>query len=317
MIDSALSGREALDLAEHEKYDVIFIDHMMPDMDGIETLQHLRRSGLNQDTPAVALTANAVSGARQMYLDAGFTNYLSKPVVSADLEKMLYALIPEDKLKDPTEDVISETGHEGSSVESEFIRKLSEVPDLDEESGLLYCGSEEGYMSVLTVFHQTADEKSREIESLFEKEDIENYTIKVHALKSSARIIGASELSVLAKELEDAGKEGNRDFIVKRNADLLTMYRALDEALALVFEKDEDLPDISAGALEDAYRTIGEIADSMDYQLMDEILGSLKQYDLPAGHADMIRSIEGMLTRLDWDGIAAAAKEGLDIITKA
>ena len=98
-IDTALSGRDAVKLAADTFYDVIFIDHMMPDMDGIETLEAIRTSGTSKDAPAVALTANAISGARQMYLEAGFTNYLSKPVDGEKLERMLKSMLPAEKLK--------------------------------------------------------------------------------------------------------------------------------------------------------------------------------------------------------------------------
>ncbi|MCR4792742.1 MAG: response regulator [Lachnospiraceae bacterium] len=98
-IDTAKSGREALDLNRDNPYDVMFIDHMMPEMDGLETLKRIRKSGYNGDTPAIALTANAVSGAREMYLEAGFTDYLSKPIESDKLEKMLAELIPASKIE--------------------------------------------------------------------------------------------------------------------------------------------------------------------------------------------------------------------------
>ena len=311
-IDSALSGKEGLVLAEKEHYDVIFIDHMMPDMDGIETLVHMRESGANMDTPAVALTANAVSGAREMYLKAGFTNYLSKPVIGTALEKMLYDLIPDDKLLEPAEDEGAEPVQQDSGSESDFVKALSKIPNIDEKTGLEYCGSEEGYMSVLSVFHQTAAEKSDEIESLLEQGDIENYAIKVHALKSSARIIGAAELSALARDLEDSGKSKDLETVTRDTPRLLDMYRTLDEKLSPIFEKEEDLPEITPASLTDAYRTIVEIAGSMDYQLMDELLGSLKQYRLPEGHDDVVKSMESMLSRLDWDGISAVANEVLN-----
>ncbi len=103
-IDTASTGKDAITLATVNKYDVLFIDHMMPDMDGIETLKHIRESGKNQSTAAVALTANAVSGARDSYINAGFSDYLSKPVDSSLLEQMLYTYIPKDKLQKVTED---------------------------------------------------------------------------------------------------------------------------------------------------------------------------------------------------------------------
>ncbi|MBR4543183.1 MAG: response regulator [Lachnospiraceae bacterium] len=114
-IDTASTGKDAITLATVNKYDVLFIDHMMPDMDGIETLKNIRETQMNQSTAAVALTANAVSGARDNYINSGFSDYLSKPVDSSLLEKMLYTYIPKDKLKKATED--SSAAKENSSLE--------------------------------------------------------------------------------------------------------------------------------------------------------------------------------------------------------
>ncbi|MCR5501406.1 MAG: response regulator [Lachnospiraceae bacterium] len=322
-IDTAASGREALELAKEHSYDAVFVDHMMPDMDGIETLKHLRESGKCMEAPVVVLTANAVSGARQMYLEAGFTNYLSKPVDGEKLERMLYDMLPSGKLIDPDKDTGALAGEgtdnpgkdaEGSSngdpAES-FLSVLKELPDIDEQAGLKNCGSGEGYLSVLTVFHQTAPAKADEIEKFLESGDIENYTIRVHALKSSARIIGASELSALAKELEDAGKRQDTGYIRDNTGHLLEMYRALDKDLARLDKTDESLPEIGDGEMKEAYQTIGEIAQSMDYEMMDGLLKDLRGYRLPDGDKKRISEIEKMLTELDWDGIIRTAGEVL------
>lgn len=112
-IDTAASGKEALALFDKNAYDAVFIDHMMPDMDGIETLKHMRESEKDTEVPAVALTANAVSGAREMYLSAGFTDYLSKPVDGDKLEKMLSELLPKEKLQSvgtSVDKVLSDSG---------------------------------------------------------------------------------------------------------------------------------------------------------------------------------------------------------------
>ncbi|MBR4754864.1 MAG: response regulator, partial [Lachnospiraceae bacterium] len=209
-IDTCMSGKEALAATKDTTYDVIFIDHMMPDMDGIETLKHIRQSGACKDVPAVALTANAVSGAREMYLEAGFDDCLFKPVDGEKLEHLLFEMLPKDKIK-----------------EGEF----ESVDEIDEAAGLTNCGSLEGYINVLSVFRQTTENKAREIEDLYRKKDIEMYTIKVHALKSSARIIGAGQLSGLAKSLEDAGKSGDLDYINANTDKLLSMYRGMGEKL--------------------------------------------------------------------------------------
>ena len=668
-IDTAECGKDALTLAAGNAYDVIFIDHMMPDMDGIETLGHLRESGKNTETPAVALTANAVSGAREMYLNAGFTDYLSKPVDGAKLEKLLSELLPKEKLKKPVsapgtaeaagtpgsskilviddEETVCElirsimapqydiitanTGVEGvraakenipdlimldvhltdlngfevmqklkneSSVAdipillitgdhdavteengfrsgaADFIRKpfvpdilkqrakrlidlfhyqqyiekevekqtkrsrrlsrdmmlvlsktvdtkdhytdghsrrvaalcaemgrrlgktdkeqillyeigllhdigkigihediihkntklsddefaevkahtvkgyeilkeitdmpmlcegarwhherfngtgypdglkgdeipeaariaciadcydamtstrtysvpkrqedvraeiercrgtwfdpaiadvmltmidedkeyrmnenakgsdvwkeydrlwekmrsedsaaakteaqlpdhLLNIPGLDHAVGVKNCGSAEDYVSVLSVFKKTAGPKADEIEGYYKSGDIPAYTIKVHALKSSARIIGAAELSKLAEELEKAGKSNDTAFIDENTDRLLAMYRELDKALGGGAE--ETLPKIDAKALKEGYQTMYEIAQSMDYELMDEILSNLRGYSFEPEDEERISAIEKLLTELDWEGIISIVKEVLGI----
>ncbi len=189
---------------------------------------------------------------------------------------------------------------------------LDEIEALDTETGLKNCGSAEGYLAVLTTFHQTAGVKADEIEDLYGKQDIENYTIKVHALKSSARIIGDSGLSELSRELEDAGKAGDLDTINRNTEVLLDMYRSLDRQLSRLDGEEKDLKDLSEGMRRDAYQTICEIAGSMDFGMMDKMVKNLKGYRLTEEDSDRIRRIEEMLMQLDWDGISGLAKEGLD-----
>lgn len=312
-IDTAMSGREALDNIKDDHYDVVFIDHMMPDMDGIETLKHIRNMEQGKDIPAVALTANAVSGAREMYLEAGFSDYLSKPVDGEKLERMLYDMLPTDKLIEPDDDDRTTDECDDSSslgnASADFMEKLKEVNDIDWQAGLKNCGTEEGYMSVISVFHKTAPAKADEIENLYSSGDIADLTIKVHALKSSARIIGAASLSELAKNLEDAGKREDMAFINSNTDRLLDMYRSLDARLSWLDNADEDLPLIGEGALNEAYQTIIEIAGSMDYELMENILKNLHGYRLPEADRERIAGIESMLTELDWDGIIRLAGE--------
>ena len=314
IIDTALSGHEALVLSEKNKYDVLFIDHMMPDMDGIETLNRIRETGLNIETPSVALTANAVSGAREMYLDAGFNDYLSKPVEGAKLERMLLNLLPEKKIV--TDEVAYSTpqsANDGTSLPAQ----LSKIPNLNTADGLKNCGGPEGYFSVLQVFHQTAIPKAEEIRKLWNENDFVNYTVKVHALKSSARIIGAAELSELAKKLEVAGKrlqeentnektsdDSPLDFINDNTEKLLSMYLSLNDSLSVLDKKNDALPDITPKALKEAYQTIAEIASAMDYGLMDEVLEHLSGFNLPPEDAERIAKIQARLMELDFEGIS-------------
>ena len=291
-IDTAMSGMEAVELSGDNRYDVIFIDHMMPDMDGIETLSRIRESDRNRDIPAVALTANAVSGAREMYLEAGFTDYLSKPVDGEKLERLLANMIPAEKQIKPEND---------------------ERQELDEREGLENCGSMKGYLSVLSVFHQTAAAKADEIERLYKMGDIPIYTVKVHALKSSARIIGASALSELARQLEDAGNGNDTEFIRNNTDRLLNMFRTLDEGLTWLdnTEPDEELTPIGDKELKDAYMAVVEIAGCMDFGMMQELFKGLGRFSFPEADRARFDRLEKELTELDWDGMIKTAGEGL------
>ncbi|MCR4789416.1 MAG: response regulator [Lachnospiraceae bacterium] len=197
------------------------------------------------------------------------------------------------------------TVHEENAIPS----FLHEVEGLEIEEGVKNCGTPDGFMSVITVFHDTASAKSAEIRKLYEDKDWENYTIKVHALKSSARIIGAAKLSELAKNLEDAGKERNIALIDEKTDDLLSMYDGLDASLKKLDKAGDTLPEISIGMLSEAYQTMEEIAMAMDYGMMDDLLKDLSGYHLQPDDAARIGEIKNMLLALDWDGIMRKIKD--------
>ena len=312
-IDTAMSGKDAISFSDKNAYDIIFIDHMMPDMDGIETLHHIRKSGMSKDAPAVALTANAVYGAKEMYLEAGFTGYLSKPVEGEKLERMIFELLPKDKISDGEDAVLKEEAASSVETASEhFVRLLEQIPELDFSAGLLNLGSEEGYKSVLSVFHLTAKEKANEIESFYKNGDTENYVIKVHALKSSARIIGATDLSKLAAALEDAGRRGDTAYLKLYTEELLFLYRTLDEKLTCLERANENLPKISEKELKKVYASIAEIAESMDYDRMEESMKYLHGYCLSESENKRVNEIERMFIDFDWDGIVQTVKGALE-----
>ena len=200
---------------------------------------------------------------------------------------------------------------QGKETPEESVKDLPQwllsIPEVDTKAGLKNCGSVEGYLSVLNVFLKTAEPKADEIENLYNEGDLENYTIKVHALKSSARIIGAGDLSRQAMMLEEAGKAKNRAVIEENTGKLLQDYRKLRQDLSGLEEEEEDLPGIGEEKLREAYMTAAEIAESMDYGLMDEFLKSLHAYRLPPEDAKKISKMEMMLTELDWEGIGKLA----------
>ncbi len=230
-IDTAESGDEGITLFSGRQYDVIFLDHMMPDKDGIETLREMKAmtDTPNTKTPVVCLTANAISGMREMYTGAGFDDYLTKPIDAERLETMLLQYLPAEKVHPAAgeeEEAVQEPA--GEETLPEFLLHLKA---LDTEAGLNYCGDAESYVEALEIFLGSAEKKAAEIESYWAAGDLKNTTIKVHALKSAARAIGALELGEFAARLEKAGSDGDTQTLGRDLGDLITGYRQLAKDL--------------------------------------------------------------------------------------
>ena len=294
-IDTAASGMECIKLVEKNHYDIVFLDHRMPVMDGIETLAAIKEmpTNYNVETPFISLTANAISGAREQYIAAGFTDYLTKPIDSDKLEQMMIKYLPREKVQKTKAEEIS-------------VPENLKIEGLDAAAGMKNCGSEEDYKNALKVFAESIESGAAEIEKYFDGGDWKNYTTKVHALKSTSRIIGAVELSDLAKELEDAGNAGDLEKIKAETPRLLEMYKSYIEVLKdfkEVKQDDAGKPLIEDDALAEAYEALKEIAASFDYDNAKFIMQSLEEYRLPEREAARYDKIKTALENLDWEQV--------------
>jgi len=197
----ANSGTECLELCKKHKYDLILMDHMMPDPDGIETFHMLRkdRNSLNRVTDVIVLTANAIAGMSKMYLDEGFAAYLTKPIVAEDLEKMIAAYLPEHKL-DTMEKENNETG----------------IYRIDKKLGMEYCGNDAGlYSEMISEYIGQGGEYSLKLAEYYDERDWKNYRTIIHALKNTSLLIGAATFSEKAKRLEHAAKDADEEILLK------------------------------------------------------------------------------------------------------
>ena len=311
-IDTALSGQECLKMVKKKKYDLIFLDHMMPEMDGIETLQTMKNlaENLNEDTPVISLTANAISGAREQYLTAGFKDYLTKPINCDQLENMLIKYLPKDKVIEVSEFDISKSSI--SDVVATLPEWLKQVSGLDTTEGVKHCGGVDDYLAALTVYANAVTAGADEIENYYKAEDWKNYTTKVHALKSSSRVIGASELSERAKRLEDAGNSGYIDEIKQDTPSLLNLYRSYADklkSLIKVEEDDTDRPLINETDLVEAFEAIRDAAATFDYDTLMFVFQSLDEYRLPENETKRYKQIKEATTKLDWTTIKNLLKD--------
>ncbi|MBO6291043.1 MAG: response regulator [Selenomonas sp.] len=303
-IDTANDGDEGITLSREKKYDLIFLDHMMPGKDGIETLKYMKAmpDNPNLETPVISLTANAISGAREEYLAAGFQDYLTKPVDSTKLESLLIQYLPQEKVRvrqAGTEDVTAE-----ETKETILPAWLHELEGIDAQEGIGHCGSETAYLDTLKVFAEAALSGIKDIEGYFQNEDWQNYTIKVHALKSTARIIGAKLLSEMAKRMEDAGNAGEIGQIKEETPSLLSLYRSFAEKLAPLCsskQREEEKVPIDEVALKEAYDTLKEFVASFDYDSVMFVLESLEGYRLPEDEEKRYQSFKAAVEKLEWE----------------
>ena len=249
--DLAESGAETLEKLKDKVYDIVLLDHMMPGMDGVETLKKAKEENLIHDNETViALTANAVVGAREKYLDVGFDDYLSKPVEISALEDALAKYLPKEIVefrsrseedKENIEAKEPETSSEDEILEffpdeevNETLpesRDMKEVLSVLEENGINtsegigYCGKdEEFYREVLQDYTNSSEKRIDELNSAFETADIKMYEVKSHSLKSMAKTVGDIRVFEMARALEEAAKEGDIDKIKTDHQSLIDEY---------------------------------------------------------------------------------------------
>ena len=249
---TALGGQESLDKLNTMDYDCVFLDHMMPEMDGVETLHRMRQKpgAYFQSLPIIAFTANAIGGAREMFMEEGFDDFIAKPIELSVLERMLRRYIPVQKQIDvddetaqdaaagPDSDtaVVSGTGSVSPAARS-LLSEEKGLKDLEQAGinirlALSYCGDRDGLRDIAIMYHSQGEQRNSQIEQLYKEENWKNYAIAVHALKSNSKGIGAEELAEFALSLEMAGKENRVDYILDHHEELIEKHNALLNALA-------------------------------------------------------------------------------------
>ena len=216
--DLCSTGTHALRLCKEKKYDLILMDHMMPEPDGIETLHMIREDAdsLNKDTQAVVLTANAVAGSRQMYMNEGFDDYLTKPLDAGVLEETVKKMLPQEKVKETGAsddiDIASETTISGKEG-------LASIEGLDYKLALSYCADEEDLlMEIVGDVSKEGPDRAERMREFLAAEDYAVYKIEAHSIKGTMLTIGLKDFSERAKKHEFAARDNDTEFI-KQDAD--------------------------------------------------------------------------------------------------
>lgn len=313
--DLADSGFEAIELMRKEHYNIVFLDHMMPKMDGVETLRLLKKEQLvPDDTKVIVLTANAVLGAKEQYLEEGFDDYLSKPIDVSRLEELLIRVLPQELYTLRT----AENAEESAGSESSTVDELQKA-GFDTAAGLRFAaGDRDFYLELASGFAESAEKNLPQIRADFEKRDWEDYQIRVHALKSTARQIGANELSELALRQETAAKERNISEIEKGAENLLLKYEQTVKLLRDILHFDASEPTLEEAketiSMDDLRKKLGEARaciENFEAESALEILKPLASHSFAdSAVGDALRKIIDALEDFD----TFTAEEGINAI---
>lgn len=283
-VDEAESGTECLEMIQSKHYDIIFLDHMMPELDGVETLHQMKEMSTHKckETPVIALTANAIQGAREMYLKEGFDDFLSKPIQPEKLEKMIKARLPKELIvtvvAENTEDM------EDAETVTETITKVGEIfpaiEGLDWDSALKNVPDKELLYETIYDFYITMLGEADFLENCYENLDerLNDYRIKVHAMKSSLALIGIGTLSEEARKLEMAAKDLDKDYIKENTEKFLCDFRGYKEELSVLINEEEKEEFFDKTVIEEKLIRLKEAMDMMDIDMADEIVKELRRY---------------------------------------
>lgn len=315
-IDVAASGEECLELIKRKTYHLICMDHMMPVMDGVQTLHAIRalEGNPSRDIPVIALTANAVAGARELYLKEGFQDYLTKPIDADKFENMLIEYLPDNVVYLTNNREVSDEYEPQNAEEFDIRESQLYLMGFNLRNGLRYMGGDKSlYGKVLHDFHSILQEKETALKDFLQKGDMPGYTIIVHSLKGNARSVGADDLADEAFELEKMAKAGQLEDVTVRSPILFSMMKNMRNSLRVYLETEaaeEEKAQTGETVTEekiteeDWVRALQELAarlDDFDGESAASKLRELKRYERPESDKKMLRLCEKAIKDYAYD----------------
>jgi len=304
-IDMCQSGFDAIEAVIEKQYDIVFMDHRMPGMDGVETAEHIKALGDNDsyynNLPIVALTANAIAGAKEMFLKHGFADFMSKPIDTVLLNTILERWIPREKQK-------RADGTMKRTDTSDDLQITIELEGVNVRQGIRFSGGTiQNFLEILSVFYEDGSEKRADISNRLKTGDIAGYTSSVHALKGALANIGAEELSEMAKALEKAGLSKNKSYIEAHNEAFIS---ALDKLLSsietAVLKKKEQLSEVYDASvanecLKDELSILKKALDEMDGFRINKSTEAMLTMDCSDDIKSILRVISKQILMAEYD----------------
>lgn len=298
-IDTALSGKEAIGKISVQHYDIIFMDHMMPELDGVETTHVIRRFHAEyKDVPIIALTANAMDGMKEKFLQEGMNDFVAKPIEYRTLVSKVKQWLPVEKIQkiDGVQNILKK---------EESVKELV-VGDLDTKLAVRLLGNEELFWTILKDYYRVIDKKSKLIKELMDKEDWAGYTIEVHSLKSASKQIGAVSLSEKAAAMEQAGNTKDVEQIRRCTDEMLQQYREYLAVLEPFFleeqkEDNDKKQNISPDKLYELFADMRDALDNLDIDCMETVINTMDEYCYAGWQKELFGQLKNAVEVIDVD----------------
>jgi len=311
-VTSVTSGKEALKRVEEDMFDIIFMDHMMPDLDGVETTRLIRRFHPDYEhVPIIALTANAIEGAKDMFLSEGMNDVVTKPIEVRFLVAKLKQWLPPEKMQKATKETADTVAENAAAAAAAAAAggvidlNTATIADLDTQGARQLLGNDKLYLNILKKFYESIPTKAKAIKGFFDEQNIHAYTIAVHALKSEARQIGATELSSMAAELEKAGNENDTRIIREKTVYMMKKYLSYLQDLKPFFGEDEatsaQKEKIDNDTLGGLFEKLAAALDELDMDGMEEVSAKLDEYGYEGEEADICKELKEAISEMDMD----------------
>lgn len=320
-ITSAFNGKEALEKVKSKNYDIVFMDHMMPVMDGVEATTKIRElpDEYFKNLPIVALTANVSEDARAEFESCGMNAFISKPIKMAEVMRNLENLLPESKLQYVDENGNNSHGRiKVSELEiMKYANESESIEGINVKAGIENCGSLELFHSLMGDFYKYIDTKANKINKCLQDGMLRDYTIEVHALKNTSRMIGALELSKEFEELERLGNEENIDRINELNpktVEHLLSYKPILEPFSS--SNNENQKEVSMEEIIETVEGIKTSMDSFDLDGADAMLSKLEGFKLPDEVLVLVNELSALIADVAIEDTVSKCNEILDVLNR-
>ncbi len=306
-IYTADGGQRAIDMATANRYDLIFMDHMMPVVDGLEATKKIRniKDDYYKSLPIIALTANAMVENREMFFEAGITEILTKPIEMDKMVRILIKYLPKEAI------------YHSKNTNAVKAKAQLTIEGLDVEQGIKYSGSKEMFLELLGDYYLLIDTKTNKIKRCIEDNLIKDYTIEVHALKNTSRLIGAMELAQDFEYLEQLGKQGDVENIKLHTQAVLDKFMSYKEILRPYGEQAaKDKIQVTREEITACLSSMNQAVENFDMDTCDREMERLETFLLPEECSAHMERLRVCMADVAMEDILAITKEMIDVVNQ-